>query len=340
MPLTTDASAAAEEERKRGLVGSVPGLPGVGAAGAEGGLDLTTVFGGPMQRQAIINPGAARDTSGLQFDPDFAALNVGLQRQEADLGQARSSSLQGVDQNYERSVQQSTQMQQAARKKLLERMSGQGILSSGITGQKGTELNTAHAQYIDDLGYMRAQNAAGVEGDYVQKMNQIAGQREGIYGQQQQAQQQRQIEAARVQAEQQAQAQAAEQNRVAMEQQAQMYAQQQQAQQAMLAQIMAQQYSAPSVSAPQYAQPAAPQGPQGGVWSQQDIERTRNNANKAGKGSKAGAYNYLDQMQINDPTWAAWAAATAQHYGAGNATEFLYNPYAYGLPSGAIPGVL
>jgi hypothetical protein len=174
-------------------------------------------------------------------------------------------------------------------------------------------------------------------------MNQIAGQREGLYGQQQQVQQQRQIEAARVAAEQQAAQVAAENNRRAIEQQAQAYAQQQAAQQQMLQQIMAQQYAAQQYSAPSYGGGGgapAPQGPQGGVWSQQDIERTRNNANKAGKGSKAGAYNYLDQMQINDPTWAAWAAATAQHYGAQNATEFLYNPYAYGLSSGAVPGVM
>ena len=341
MPLSTDAASAAEEERRKGLVGgpgSLPGIPGASPAAGGGGIDFQGLFPS-IDRSPIINPGAARDTSGLQFDPDFASLNVGLQRQEADLGLARQSNITGVDQGYQREVQASTKMQEMARKKLLERMSGQGILSSGITGQKGSELNQAHQTYLDDLGYQRSAQLAGVEGDYVQRMNQIAGQREGLYGQQQQTQQMRQIEAARQAAEQQAQQQAAEQNRQAMAQQAQAYAQQQQAQQAMLQQIMAQQYSAPSVSSPQYAQPAAPQQ-QGGIWSQQDIERTRNQANAAGKGSKSGAYNYLDQMQINDPNWAAWAANTAKHYGAQNATEFLYNPYAYGLPSGAVPGVM
>lgn len=329
--LSGDPNDPTKQNQPGGLVGAggsqLPGAPVEGGTG----LDFANAFGGPINRTAIQQAGPIRDTSGLMFNPEFAQRNLGLQRQEADLGLVRNQNRQAVDQQYERSVSQANTLQQQARKKLMERMSGQGILQSGIHGQQQGELNTAHANYLDDLGYLRSQGYAGAESDYANQMNNIAITREGLFGEQQQVEEQRRLQAAQAEAQRQAAAQAAAQQEAML---AQMAAQQQASQAALMAQIQAQQYSAPSFSGGGY------QGytPQETNWNApaanfDDIVNWANQMRSNYGTNRQGFNADVTRLLQSDPNWSgSMQNAMGSYYGGaqgiGDVLNWLWFPQA------------
>ena len=130
MPLQVGPLLSGEEDptkpknQQQGLVGQGNSqLPGVAIEGTNG-LDFSSLFPN-MERTPIQAAAPIRDTSGLMFNPEFAQRDLGIQRQMADLGLYRDQGKQGVNQEYERNVQKAGTMQQQARKRLMERMSGQ-----------------------------------------------------------------------------------------------------------------------------------------------------------------------------------------------------------------------
>lgn len=322
--LSDDNDPTKPKQQQQGLVGTAGGqLPGTPGGGEGSGLDFAALFPtlntGPIQEAPPI-----RDTTGLMFNPEFAQRATGLDRQAADLALYRDRGRQSVDQDYERNVSTANTMQQQARKKLMERMSGQGILQSGIHGQQQGELSTAHQKYLDDLGYARASNLSGVESDYAQRMNQIALQREGLFGEQQQVEEQRRLEAARVQAERQAREQAAAQEAALMQQLAQQQAQQQQA---ILAQIQAQQFSAPSFSGGGY-QGYTAQGPN---WNApaanfDDIVNWANQM-RGNYGTNRQGFNAdVTRLLQTDPNWSgSMQNAMGTYYGGAGGIQDVLN---------------
>ena len=312
-----------KQNQQQGLVGAAQGgLPGA-VPGEGAGTDFASFFP-TLDRQPIQAAAPIRDTSGLMFNPEFAQRATGIDRQMADLGLYKNQNAQGVNQEYERSLSQANTLQTAARKKLMERMSGQGILQSGIHGQQQGELNTAHQRYLDDLGYQKAAGLSSVESDYATRMNQLALQREGLFGEQQQVEESRRLEAARIQAERQAQEQAAQQQQAYL---AQIQAQQQASQAALMAQIQAQQYAAPSFSGGGY------QGytPQPTNWSApaanfDDIVNWANQM-RGNYSTNRNAFNAdVTRLLQNDPNWSgSMQNAMGTYYGGANSIQDVLN---------------
>lgn len=318
-----------KKKQQQGLVGAAGGqLPGTTAEG--GGVDFQGFFP-QMERQAIQAAPPVRDTSGLLFNPEFAQRDLGIQRQMADLGLFKEQNKQAVGQEYERNVSKANTLQAQARKKLMERMSGQGILQSGIHGQQQGELNTAHQNYLGDLEHARAAGWSGVESDYATRMNQLALAREGLYGEQQQVEEQRRLQAAQAEAERQARAQAQAQQEAMLQQ---MAAQQAAQQQALMAQIQSQQFSAPSFSGGGY-QGYTPQGPN---WSApaanfDDIVDWANQM-RGNYGTNREAFNAdVTKLLQTDPNWSgSMQNAMGTYYGGaqgiGDVLNWLWFPQA------------
>lgn len=321
-----------KQQQQQGLVGIAGGaLPGSPEEGA--GLDFANAFGAPIQRTPIQAAGPIRDTSGLMFNPEFAQRDTAIQRQMADLGLVKQQNVQSVGQEYERNLSKAQLMQQQARKKLMERMSGQGILQSGIHGQQQGELNAAHQSYLDDLGYLKAQGLAGVESDYATRMNQLALQREGLFGEQQQVEEQRRLAAAQQEAERKAREDAAAQ-------QAALLAALQTPPPVQAFPEAAQQYSAPSFSGGGY-QGYTPQQPNWGAPAAKfdDIVNWANQM-RSNYGGNREAFNAdVTRLLESDPNWSgSMQNAMGTYYGGaqgiGDVLNWLWFPQAPRLNSG------
>lgn len=305
-----------------GLVPQAGGsmLPGATQEGT--GLDFQSLFP-TIERTPIQQAGPIRDTSGLMFNPEFAQRATGIDRQMADLALVRDQNLQNVNQEYERSLSRANTLQQQARKKLMERMSGQGILQSGIHGQQQGELNTAHQTFLDDLAYLRAQGISNVESDYANRMNQFALQREALFGEQQRVEEQRRLAAAQQEAERKAREDAAAAQEALLRQ----LQEQQETQNALLAQIQARQYAAPSFSGGTY-QGYTPQAPN---WNApaanfDDIVNWANQMRSNYAGNREAFNRDVARLLETDPNWSgSMQNAMGMYYGGARNMQDVLN---------------
>lgn len=151
-----------------------------------------------------VGEGALIDTSGLKFSDQygpFATQANALDKQRTNADYNKREAFRLSDEQFGRDVSESDRMKKLAQRKLLERMAGQGILQSGITLEEGSNLQGDFARYLDDLNYEHTNRSSGIQKGFIDYVNSLAGQKQGLFGQQQQAEQSAKLAAAKAQAE-------------------------------------------------------------------------------------------------------------------------------------------
>lgn len=330
-----------EEEQKRkaqdpfGLapMGAVPG----GVPGADPSQQAGVAWAPSVNVTPTVSAGTIKDTSGLQFDADYAQRVNNLDRGIYDAQMGRHAAITNASAQNQRQQLDAAQMQEKAREALLQRMAGSGRLRSSSTANQSSELEGNYAKYQQDLAADLAGRISGAEQQFVNAVNGVAMQKEAIFGEQQQAQQARRLAAEQ-----------AEQQRIANEQAAA-------AQQALLASM--QNYQAPQInigapgigygggggggggySAPE---PAAPQGPnwnaQAASWN--DVLNWANQQRSAYKGNFGNFSADIASLLQRDPNWAgSMMNAMGSYYGGAKDTNevlgWLWNPIAPKLNGG------
>lgn len=164
---------------------------------------------------------AAQLPANFSFTGKYEAANRGLQQEESDAGLARRNQLANIDEQYQRAQTKSSDLRDIAYKQLVESMASRGLGASGIHAQEQAKLEKNYNDYLNELAYSRGQALSGVEGSYASILNDIARRREGLFGEQQAAEEERRLREEQAKAAAEAQRQQAEQQQKMLEQIAQ-----------------------------------------------------------------------------------------------------------------------
>jgi len=161
----------------------------------------------------------------FSFNPKYQGLSAGLERNVADAGLQRQNQLFQANDLYNTQLSDAQRVQQQAVNKLHQSLMSRGMGSSSAMIVKRGEQEGNYNRYVDNLGRIRSGNIASAEQGYGQQIEDVNRQREGLYFQQVQEEEQLARERAREAAEAQARQ---EQMRLQQEYQQQMQAQAQQ----------------------------------------------------------------------------------------------------------------
>lgn len=216
---------------------------------------LPTIQNPTVKSNVTVNP--ASIPANYQFTGRYDALNRALGQQESDAALARRNNLADIDEQFRNTTQKGADLAAIARTQLQENMASRGLMMSGINAQATGEQEKNYNSYLQDLAASRARAMSGVESDYASVLNQLFRQREGLFFDQQQEEQERKLQEERLKAE-------AEAKRVQAEQQAAMLQQIQAAQDAARQAAMA---AAAAASRPTYNPVAIGGGGYGGAPS-------------------------------------------------------------------------
>lgn len=264
-----------------------------------------------------VSAGTIKDTGGLQFNADYAQRVNNLDRGIYDAQMARHAAITNATAANQRQQLDSAEMQEKARKALIQKMAGSGRLRSSSTTNQSTELEGAYAKLQQDLAADLAGRTSQAEAEFVNAVNSVALQKESLFGQQQQEEQQRRLAA-----------QQAEQQRIANEQAAA-------AQRAILESIQNQPAPVINIPAPSvgygggggggYAPPPPQQ--QGPNWNAgaANFDDVVNWANqmRANYGTNRGGFNAdISSLLGRDPNWAgSMMNAMGSYFGGANSTQ-------------------
>lgn len=184
------------------------------------------------------------------FNPKYGQLSAGLERNVIDAGQQRNNRLFQTEDLYKSQVGEAEEMNKTAMDKLRAAMAARGLFNSSAMVDQSALQQKGYSKYLDNLGKLKGNQVAGIETDYARSLEDVNRQREGLWFQQVQEEEElarqraaEEAENARRQQEMELQRQWQAEQQAAM--QAQMAAQQEAARQ--LAAQMARSVSAPSI---------------------------------------------------------------------------------------------
>ena len=149
----------------------------------------------------IAQVSAANLPANFQWTGEFDAANRGLQQQESDAGLKRNNSLQAIADTYLRATQNAADTQTDSRNALFADLASRGMLGSSPTLKADSKLSTNYQKYLDQLGFAKAQDVAGIENNYASVLNNASRTRESLASQQQAKEEARKLAEAQAQAE-------------------------------------------------------------------------------------------------------------------------------------------
>lgn len=138
---------------------------------------------------------------GFQFTGSFADRDKALRQMESDAGAKRQTQISYLDEDHQVATRKAQNVQQQAQKALQAKLAAQGMGQSGAVVVGDQELSTKYQDYLNDLNRSRSRGIADVESDYASVLNSLSRTREGFVREQQEQEEARRLEQARVEAE-------------------------------------------------------------------------------------------------------------------------------------------
>lgn len=163
-------------------------------------LNPAAQMGGSSPQQ-VAQIQQANIPQNFQFTGEWDAANRALQQQESDAGLVRTNTLAGIASQFLNANQAAEKDFNKNRTRLYEALADRGALGSSASLDRVGELETDFQSYLDRLAQQRAYDMSAAENQYASLVNNIGRQREGLVSRQQQAEEQRRLEEARLQAE-------------------------------------------------------------------------------------------------------------------------------------------
>lgn len=163
---------------------------------------LTFATGRPSNAAPVVESAVPLEANKqYSFTGKYAGYDNDLRGQEADLGFSRRDNIQKIAAAFLKATQTAAEQKEKSRRSLMQMLADRGMSTSGITLDKGAELETNYTRYLDDIANSRASDQSDVENNYARGLNSIYRKRNSLFGEQQAEEQQRRMEEARVAAE-------------------------------------------------------------------------------------------------------------------------------------------
>lgn len=120
----------------------------------------------------------------FSFNPKYAQLGAGFERQIADAGLKRNNAKFQADDLYQTQLRDAEETQKTAMQRLRDTLAIRGLGNSTITINEQGNLQKNYQKYLDNLGRVRGNQIAGIESEYAGNLENVNRGREQLWFQQ------------------------------------------------------------------------------------------------------------------------------------------------------------